>query len=69
VRLRFSTEEPPTVTSLEVFGRSRWNTREVVVELGCEGRPSADVSVEAYNGRIRSITRAGSWLHMQVSYT
>ncbi|MEK7405607.1 MAG: hypothetical protein AAB225_10915 [Acidobacteriota bacterium] len=69
VRLRFATQTPPAVTSLEVYGRSRWNARDLVVETGCEGKAPAEVAADAYNGTILSATRDASRLRIRLLYT
>jgi hypothetical protein len=48
MRLRFSTPAPPMVTRFRVFGLSRWNTREVLVQSGLRGKAGS-------RGRCRSI--------------
>lgn len=69
VRLRFSTPKPPVVTSLRVYGQSRWNARDVVIESGCEGKPAAAITVTAYNGRILRTTANGKRTLLHVLYT
>ncbi len=55
LRLRFR-GNPVPFSALRVYGNSRWNAREIVVQTGCEGQPPAEISASAYNGVILETT-------------
>jgi hypothetical protein len=40
------------LSSLRIYGNSRWSMREINVESGCESSAPTEVSATAYNGRI-----------------
>ena len=66
LRLRF--DSTPVLTSLEVFGRSRWNTRDIRIETGCEGKPAQSIDTEPYNGRVVNSQTEGKVTHLRVLY-
>ena len=72
LRLVGTADRRSQVKTLRVYGDSRWNQREVLVQSGCEGKPAADLSFTAYNGRIESCSRLSRdppvW-KLSVSYT
>jgi hypothetical protein len=68
VRVRFDGGEAPLISKFEVFGSSRWDSRNIQIETGCEGRPPAQVSVEAYNGLVDQLSTDGNIAKAQVSY-
>jgi hypothetical protein len=51
LRVRFD-EGPVRYSALRAYGESRWNERQIDIETGCEGKPNAQVSVNAYNGEV-----------------
>ncbi len=69
VRLRFTMETAPVITALQVYGRPRWNARDVIVETGLEKKPAEEVAVDAYNGTILSTDRDGSRMRIHMLYT
>jgi hypothetical protein len=59
-------------SALRAFGESRWNERQIDIETGCEGKPSAEVSASAYNGEVvdsSSLTAPRRGLRLRVRYT
>lgn len=68
VRLRFDDTPAPEVKSFEAFGPSRWNIREVLLEMGCQGKPVSALSLDAYNGRVLNTTTEGNLTHARVAY-
>ena len=69
VRLRFTTAAPPVVAALEVYGTSRYATREILIETGCKGRAAAPVNLEVYNGRIAGTVAEDRRTRVTVLYT
>jgi hypothetical protein len=67
IRVRFE-GAPPRVLRFQVLGPSHWASRNVLIETGCEGKPSDGVFVEAYNGVIESLSSEGKVTKVQVSY-
>lgn len=55
LRLRFA-GSPVVYAAARVYGESRWNAREIVVQSGCEGHPPTQISASAYNGRLLGST-------------
>lgn len=68
VRVRFSTPAPPRVESLKVFGSSRWNEREIVLEPGRGDRGRAIRSVTAYNGHVLNTQTRDGRMRVRLLY-
>jgi hypothetical protein len=57
LRLVGTADRRSLIKAVHVYGDSHWNQREIFVQSGCEEKPAADLSFNAYNGRFESVSR------------
>lgn len=71
VRLRFA-GGPTAYSALRVYGNSRWGTREIIIQAGCEGKERLSVAANAYNGEVQSrgpLENSPQDLRLKILYT
>lgn len=57
VRLVGNKIDEAKLEAIQVYGHSHWNRRDPLVQSGCEGKPSMELSFTAYNGRIEGVSK------------
>jgi hypothetical protein len=68
IRLRFRMPKAPEITRFEVVGLSRWDSREVLVQAGCEGKRAIPITTAIYNGRIEASEGRDDRTHLRIRY-